>query len=52
MIGAGQFAAGAVVGRWATAAIGHDLFVMTALMAGFALAGVALHQILAPGGRR
>ncbi|WP_374444385.1 multidrug effflux MFS transporter [Stella sp.] len=49
LIGAGQFAAGAVVGRWATAAIGHDLFQMTLLMAGFALLGIALHQVLAPG---
>lgn len=52
MIGAGQFAAGAVLGRWAAAAVGHDLLPMTALMAAFALAGVALHQFLAPAGPR
>ena len=48
LIGAGQFAAGAVAGRWATAAIGQDLLAMTLFMAAFALAGVAVHRMFGP----
>ncbi|BBK32905.1 Bcr/CflA family drug resistance efflux transporter [Allostella humosa] len=48
LIGAGQFAAGALAGRWATAAIGQDLLAMALFMAAFALAGIAIHRLCAP----
>ncbi len=47
LIGAGQFTAGAIAGRWATAAIGQDLLLMALFMAAFALAGIAVHQAFA-----
>lgn len=46
LIGAGQSAAGALAGRYATAVIGTDTLTMTLFMAGFALAAIALHRLL------
>ncbi|WP_374444384.1 multidrug effflux MFS transporter [Stella sp.] len=46
LIGAGQSAAGALAGRYATAVIGTDTLVMSLFMAGFALAAIALHRLL------
>ncbi len=46
LIGAGQSAAGALAGRYATAVIGTDTATMAILMAAFALAAIAIHRLL------
>lgn len=46
LIGAGQSAAGALAGRYATAVIGADTLTMAILMTAFALAAIILHRAL------
>lgn len=48
LIGAGQSAAGALAGRYATAVIGTDTLTMTLFMAAFALAAIAVHVVMLP----
>ena len=46
LIGAGQSAAGALAGRYATAVIGADTLTMAILMTAFAVAAIILHRVL------
>ena len=50
LIGAGQSAAGALAGRYATAVIGTDTLTMTLFMAAFALAAIAVYALMLPRG--